>query len=112
MKHIYKLLLLAIFIAGGCSTGSDPAGTNSNPTLNQNPVAGEFGYILNGTMTDRKDFPLSSTGQAIVETNAGLGTPPNSKLLFITLTTFDFFLAGFLSRSMEIAMPFSPPATG
>jgi len=70
MKHRHILFLLGIFIAAGCQSGSNPTGTNSNPTLNQNPVAGEFGYILNGTVTDRKDYPVASTAMAIVQTNA------------------------------------------
>src|SRR5579872_700002 len=93
LKHI--LFLLGIFIVAGCHNASNPIGTNSNPTLNQNPVVGEFGYILNGTLTDRKDYPVASTAMATIQTNAGLGIPPNSKLLSITLSTFDKDISEF-----------------
>jgi hypothetical protein len=112
MKQRLILFLLGIFIASGCQSGSNPTSTNSNPMLNQNPVAGEFGYILNGTMTDRKDYPVGSTATAIIQKNAGLGIPPNSKLLSITLTTFNISLGGFHSRSIELFTPFYNAVTG
>jgi hypothetical protein len=112
MKQTHILFLLVIFIFTGCQLGSNPTGSNSNATLNPNPVAGEFGYIHNGTVTDRKDYLLGSSAHAIIEPNAGLGIPPNSKLLFITLTTLDFNLSSFHSRSIEIGIPFYDPVTG
>ncbi|MFI5264940.1 MAG: hypothetical protein ACHQM6_10535, partial [Candidatus Kapaibacterium sp.] len=107
---LYALSFL--LFSAGCQSGSNPTGTNSNPTLNQNPVAGEFGYILNGRVTDRKDYPITSTASAMVVTNAGFGIPPNSKLLAITLTTLDISFSTFHSRSIELFTPFYNPVTG
>jgi hypothetical protein len=112
MKQRHILFLLVIFIASGCHNASNPIGPNSNPTLNQNPVAGEFGYILNGTVTDRKYYPVASTGSATIQKNAGLGIPPNSKLLAITLMAFDFSLPPFHSRAIELFTPFNNALTG
>ncbi|MDP4221031.1 MAG: DUF6252 family protein [Bacteroidota bacterium] len=112
MRQRYILFLLVIAIASGCQSSSNPTSTNSNPTLNQNPVAREFGYILNGTMTDRKDYPIASTAMAMVLKNHGQGIPPNSKLLVIALTTFDVSHSSSHSRSIELFTPFYAPVTG
>ncbi|HET6402762.1 MAG TPA: DUF6252 family protein [Candidatus Kapabacteria bacterium] len=101
------ILLLAIF---GCSQATNPVAPSGNntPAL----AAGSFEYVLNGDSVNHNNSQIGTEASALIEPNAGLGTPANSKLLFINLMYFQVSIFQSHTMSVSIGIPILAPVPG
>ena len=101
------ILLILSFIGGGCNNSTSPV-IVAKVIPYKGP--GEFHYVLNGRSYDR---PLSgSSAMATIDSNWGLGVPPNSNFLAINLY-YALFGAGSLHQTtIELYLPFITPLPG